>query len=326
MKAARPSLAAALPALAFIGLVACSKTHIDSVAPQRGAPGEEFTITGTNLHNLDPPPAVAPLLSRCGEISLEVVQWYPDSVRVRIPQGVPAGLYGVVAFGPPQGAYQRARTNAIPFWVTAAHVDDTVTDPYEVQVRSFAARYAKDSAWISWMLANASRYAAVFQAAHSVPCPLPISVTYQNPVAYNPPWTSEAEHMTALDQMADPAYPGYQFDFRFGPDPSAYAHATLGIPTNNSYQSGNNIYLYYETIFPHEFGHVLRLMHHYDTVDAIGAGQHFPPGESGCTMDRTTNQFCSACRTALNIPLDVDDGAAISAASQAILSRYPPHP
>lgn len=315
--------ATALWAALVAGSIACSKTRIDSLDRQRGAPGEEFTINGTNLDNFGSPPAVPPRLSRCGEFTLEVVQWFANSVRVRIPQNVPAGEYGVYAFGPPLGAYQRARTNSLPFWVTAAPVPDSVTDPYEVQIRSFAARYGKGSGWTAWMLANRDRYEPVFRAAHTLPCPLPIAVTYQAPIPYNPPWSSESEHMTALDQMAEPAYPGYHFDFRFGVDPaSAYAHAILGIPTNDSHASGRDVYLYFETIFNHEFGHVLNLPHHYDTDAAIGTGEHFPPDESGCIMDRNSEQFCSACRAALNVPLDVDTGA--NTASTAILARYPP--
>jgi hypothetical protein len=319
------ALALGLSAVLAAGSLACSKTHIDSLDRQRGAPGEEFTINGTNLDNFGSPPAVPPRLTRCGEFTLEVVQWFADSVRVRIPRGVPPGSYGVFAFGPPLGAYQRARTNTLPFWVTAAPVPDAVTDAYEVQVRSFGSSFGKSDEWVAWMLANRDRYQPVFVAAHALPCPLPIAVSYQAPLAYNPPWSSESAHMTALDQFAEPAYPGYHFDFRFGVDPaSCYAHAILGIPTNLSHASGRDIYLYYETIFNHEFGHVLNLLHHYDTDAAIGTGQHFPPGERYCIMDRNSQQFCSACRTALNVALDVDNGSAIDAAGSAILARYPP--
>ncbi len=318
-------LALGLTAILAAGSLACSKTHIDSLDRQRGAPGEEFTINGTNLDNFGSPPAVPPRLTRCGEFALEVVQWFADSVRVRIPQGVPPGEYGVYAFGPPLGAYQRAKTNTLPFWVTAAPVPDSVTDAYEVQVRSFAARYGKSAGWVEWMLANRDRYAPVFQAAHVLPCPLPIAVTYQAPLPYNPPWSSESEHMTALDHMAEPAYPGYHFEFRFGVDPaSCYAHAILGLPSTTSSTTGRTMSLHFETIFNHEFGHVLNLRHHYDTDATTGTGQHFPPGESGCIMDRNADQFCSACRAALNIPLDVDTGNAFNVAASAILARYPP--
>jgi len=317
---------AAFVLAASIGSIACSPTHIDSLDRQRGAPGEEFTIFGTKLDNFGSPPAVPPRLTRCDEFPLEVVQWFADSVRVRIPRGVPAGYYGVFAFGPPLGAYQRARTNTLPFWVTAAPVPDSVTNAYEVQVQSFATRYGKSGEWVSWMIANRDRYEPVFTAAHVLPCPLPIAVSYQGPLPYNPPWTSEAEHMTALGQMAEAAYPGYRFSFRFGIDPAtAYAQALLGLPSTTSYAAGRNVYLHYETIFDHEFGHVLRLRHHYEDSDlsTIGKGLHFPPGESGCIMDRNRDQFCSACRAALNVPLDIDTGNAFNTASSGILARYP---
>lgn len=320
-------LAATLSAFVVIGSIACSGSRIDSLSRERGTPGEEFTIYGTHLDNLNPPPAVAPRLNRCGDFALDVVQWFPNSVRVRIPKNVPAGVYGVSAFGQPLGAYQRARTNSLPFWVLAAPVPDSLPNAYEAQIRSFRIRYGKSAEWESWMISNRDRYEPVFLAAHALPCPLPIAVSYQAPIPYKPPWASESEHMTTLDHMAEPAYPGYHFDFRFGVDPaSAYAHAILGIPTNLSHASGRDVYLYYETIFNHEFGHVLKLLHHYEDSDlsTMGKGLHFPPGESGCIMDRNAEQFCSACRAAMNIPLDVDTGDAGNIASSAILSRYPP--
>ena len=81
--------------------------------------------------------------------------------------------------------------------------------------------------------------------------------------------------------------------------------------------------MYFETIINHEFGHVLYLLHHYDSIDTIGDGLHFPPGETGCIMDRNSNEFCSACRTALGLPLNVNNSAAISTAASVIRDRYP---
>ncbi len=320
------SLAVALVAVVVAGSIACSKSRIDSLDRQRGAPAEEFTINGTNLDNFSPPPTVAPRLNRCGDFTLEVVQWFATSIRVRIPKNVAAGVYGVSAFGQPLGAYQRGRTNSLPFWVLAAPVPDSIPNAYEAQVRSFRARYGKSAEWEGWMIANRDRYEPVFLAAHALPCPVTVAVSYQTPLAYKPPWTTEAQHMKLLDQMAEASYPGYRFDFRNGADPaSTYAHAILGVP-GDSHNSGRDVYLHYETIFGHEFGHVLKLLHHYDDSDlsTIGKGLHFPPGESGCLMDRNLGQFCSACRTALNIPLDANPGDPEDTASTAILARYPP--
>jgi hypothetical protein len=321
------TLAVALvAAVAVAGSIACSGSRIDSLDRQRGAPGEEFTIHGTNLDNFSPPPTVAPRLNRCGDITLEVVQWFANSVRVHIPRNVAAGVYGVSAFGQPLGAYQRGRTNSLPFWVLAAPVPDSISNAYEAQVRSFRVRYGKSAEWEGWMIANRDRYEPVFLAAHALPCPVTVAVTYQTPLAYTPPWTTEAQHLTLLGQMAEASYPGYRFNFRSGADPaSTYAHAILGVP-GNSHNSGRNVYLHYETIFDHEFGHVLKLLHHYDDSDlsTIGKGLHFPPGESGCIMDRNLGQFCSACRTALNLPLDANPGDPPNTAATAILARYPP--
>ena len=310
-----------LLALVF-GAIAC-RSRIDSLDPSRGAPGEEFTINGTALDNFSGPPPVPPRMRRCNELPLEVVKWFKDSVRVRIPANVPAGVYDVSAFGQPSGAYQRARTNSLPFWVTAAPVPYTVNDAYEVQIRSFRARYNKTNRWEAWMFANRDRYEPVFLAAHALPCPVTVAVSYQTPLAYNPPWSSESEHMTLLEQMSDPIFPGYHFDFRYGVDPAAtYAHAILGVP-GGSAASGRDLYLHYETIFAHEFGHVVKVLHHYEDADlsTIGKGLHFPPGETGCVMDRNDTQYCSACRAALNLPLDADNS---ETASDVILARYPP--
>ena len=90
-----------------------------------------------------------------------------------------------------------------------------------------------------------------------------------------------------------------------------------------SHYSAGTVYLYYETIFNHEFAHAMHILHHYDTDADTGDGMHMPPGESQCLMDRTANQFCSACRTALNLPLDVDNAAALTASAHEILLRYP---
>ncbi len=82
-------------------------------------------------------------------------------------------------------------------------------------------------------------------------------------------------------------------------------------------------HLYFETIFNHEFAHVMQVRHHYDSTAEIGNGNHMPPGETQCIMDRNSSQFCSACRTALSIPLDIDNDATINAASAEIRDRYP---
>ncbi len=65
-----------------------------------------------------------------------------------------------------------------------------------------------------------------------------------------------------------------------------------------------------EGIFNHEFGHTMKLQHHYDddTLETI----FMPPGETKCILDRNSYMWCSGCRTALGIPLDIDNAAAVA--------------
>ena len=198
-------------------------------------------------------------------------------------------------------------------------------DPYRSHVQRFRQLYGKSAAWEQWMIDNRSRYETVFAKASEAPANLNLAFRYDTtPIAYNPAWTGEAQHMTALKTLAEAAYPGYHFTFLFGGDTvSSYANVIAGIPSNSSHASGKEVFLYYETIFNHEFGHVMGVQHHYDTLAEAGLGKHFPPGETGCIMDRTSGQWCSACRTALRIPLNVNSDAAISAATTEISRRYP---
>jgi hypothetical protein len=198
-------------------------------------------------------------------------------------------------------------------------------DLYKRHVSTYREQYAKSAEWEHWMIENRDRYENAFNNALTKPASLDIAFRYDSaPLAYNPPWANEAEHMAALEAFAEGAYPGYDFRFIFNGDTNtSYANVIAGIPTNASHTSGKNMYLYYETIFNHEFGHVMGISHHYSGIDDIGHGNHMPPGESGCIMDRNSNQYCSACRTALQIPLDINNDTVISTASEVILSRYP---
>jgi hypothetical protein len=196
---------------------------------------------------------------------------------------------------------------------------------YEDRVSTFKTRYAKSNEWEAWMLDNRSRYELAFRKAEAAPGVLGIAFRYYaNPIAYNPPWSSEAQHMTALETFAEATYAGYDFRFIFhGDTVCSYANVIAGIPTNDSQAFGKDIYLYYEAIFHHEFAHVMGLPHHYDREGEYGRGSHMPPGESYCLMDRSSPQLCSACRTALGIPLDIDNELAINAAWLEIARRYP---
>jgi predicted Zn-dependent protease len=200
-----------------------------------------------------------------------------------------------------------------------------VSPAYRARIADFKTLYGKDDAWESWMLANASRYDATFAISSTKPSVLDISFRYETvPIAYNPPWANEAEHMMALTIMAEGAYVGYTFNFVFnGNTSTSYANVIAGISQTTSYSLGKDVFLFFETIFNHEFGHRMGLLHHYDDVSQIGDGMHMPPGETTCIMDRNSTMFCSACRTALGVPLDVTDTTAMDMAMNDILSRYP---
>ncbi|MEM2100566.1 MAG: hypothetical protein QXP45_04455 [Thermoproteota archaeon] len=297
---------------------------LTSLSLGRGAPGDLFTIYGRNLGARG---SKIPSINRRRAYPLEVLSWWrpfwssTTRVRVRIPSGLPSGRYKVLIY---YDSSYRTGSNSLDFWVTAVPVPLSITDPYEVQVRSFKICYGKSDEWERWMLDNRSRYETAFRTAIEAPSTLRISFRYEtHPIAYNPPWSSEDEHMRALEAMAELCYAGYDFRFIFGGDTaSSYINVIAGISSITSHASGKDVYLYYETIFIHEFAHLMNILHHYEGEE-YGTGLHMPPGEVRCLMDRTTNQFCSACRTALNIPLNVDNEEAIERAVNEILRRYP---
>ncbi len=198
-------------------------------------------------------------------------------------------------------------------------------ETYEDQVADFKVKYSKSNEWASWMITNKGRYGTAFEAAKARPGVVTVSFQYETtPISYSPPWASENQHMDTIATMVEGIYPSYLFRVEFNGDTSSsYANITAGTAGTTSYASGKNVYLYYETIFHHEFGHVMRIRHHYDTIEYLGKGTHMPPGETQCLMDRTFKLFCSACRTALGIPLDITDTTVFDQAASDIIGRYP---
>lgn len=203
--------------------------------------------------------------------------------------------------------------------------DGPDTGTYEGRVAEFKARYCKSDDWEAWMIANKGRYAGAFAASNALPGTITVSFRYETtPINYTPPWTSESEHMSVFTTMAKGTFPNYNFNIVFnGNTTSSYANIIAGTAGTTSYTYGKNVYLYYETIFNHEFAHVIQLPHHYDTVGEIGDGKHMPPGETQCIMDRSSSLLCSACRTAIGVPLNISNTTAMDAAIDDILSRYP---
>lgn len=197
---------------------------------------------------------------------------------------------------------------------------------YDAQVELVRAKHMKTAAWASWMKSPQirERYAPVWEASRTAPTTFKMAFRYgAEPVPYDPPWSSETEHMKALAQLADLAFPGLRFDFLFGvPPESGDVNVTVRGFGDISNALGTEVYLYYETIFAHEFGHILLVQHHY-VNDNPSFPVFLPPGEEKCVMIRNSNRYCSGCSAAMHLDPAVDNGAKSAQVSAGILDRYP---
>ncbi len=191
--------------------------------------------------------------------------------------------------------------------------------------------------WWAWMVSNSTCYDPAHPDAKDCPYEwyqniyvrarradpsyrqLRIEVSYEHPIDYAPAWSSEAEHMAALKSLAELTYPGWEFTFSLD-DPSAEFHVVLG-HTGISYADGNTIYLVYEGIFSHEFGHLLGLSHHYCAV-GDKCQRNYPPGEGPCIMTRESSSWGPTEQFLLQLGPERHD-AEINAAADEIMRRYP---
>lgn len=197
---------------------------------------------------------------------------------------------------------------------------------YSEQVNIVKARYGKSNEWETWMESAEvrARYESAWERSRTVPTTLKLAFRYGGaPLAYDPPWEDEHQHMEVFDEMATLSYPGLNFELLFGADPATTDMLIeVGGLGGTSHAGGNYAYLYYETIFGHEFGHILSIPHHYLGAD-ISTTIFMPPGETLCVMARNSNQYCSGCRAAMHLDLNADTSAELSAIGSDILSRYP---
>lgn len=197
---------------------------------------------------------------------------------------------------------------------------------YDEQVNVIKARYGKSNEWRDWMISGdvRARYEPAWERSRNVPTTLKLAFRYGGaPLAYNPPWEDEHQHMDVLDDMATLAFPGLNFEFLFGADPATTDMLVeVGGLGGTSHAGGNYAYLYYETIFGHEFGHILNIPHHYPGADT-STTIFMPPGEELCVMARNSSQYCSGCKAAMHLDLDADTSVECSAIASDILSRYP---
>lgn len=197
---------------------------------------------------------------------------------------------------------------------------------YDAQVDVIKAMHGKTNEWETWMKSDKvrARYENAWERSRSIPTTLKLAFRYGGaPLAYDPSWESEHQHMEVLDDMGTLAFPGLSFEFLFGADPATTDMLVeVGGLGGTSHAGGNYAYLYYETIFNHEFGHILNIPHHYLGAD-VSTKIFMPPGEDYCVMARNSNQYCSGCRAAMHLNLEADTSAKLSAITSDIISRYP---
>jgi hypothetical protein len=306
---------------------ALTAPRINSLVPDQGAPGSTFVINGSKITDSTHHPFNPPEMRRGTVMSAVATTGPYESNRIRalVPTGLVPGYYQLNVFGDRAGAYEFQRSNTFPFLVLASTVAGAPDDPWAAHVRSYRVRYGKSMEWETWMIEHRSLYAAAFEASRQRAWPIVVNVRYHNDTQpYATPWPSEDAHMADFKRLLTLAFPGFDFDLHYDGAFSSTAvfNIYLGAP-NPSHVGGTDIYLHWETIAAHEFGHPFGIEHHYPD-DTITTSINLPPGETRCTMARNSTQYCSACRTAMGIPLDVDTATELEELEDSINSHYPP--
>lgn len=202
-------------------------------------------------------------------------------------------------------------------------IEEIVLAGYEAEAYAYEIDNGLPVGWAEWMIERKDRFAGAYVRART-DRRIRVEVRYDVPIAYDPPWTDEGEHLRALERMAELAYVGWDFSFSFD-DPAAEFFAVIGYSGDTSHQSGDTVYLIWEGIFLHEFGHVLGIQHHY--CDCCGQDQceeQYPPGEGTCVMARTAATWGPAEQFALGLGQQRHD-AAVEAAISDLNGRYPSH-
>jgi hypothetical protein len=188
--------------------------------------------------------------------------------------------------------------------------------------------YSDDTQWRNWMIQRKDWWSQAYisgRRSHEVR----VYVRYENPVLYNPPWSSEAEHFDALKHLANLQYPGWNFTFlnyQEGAETSLKDHDIVAVLGHKGISNANGriIYLVYETIFAHEFGHTIGLHHHYCNDSGVDhCSEAYPPDEGLCIMDRNSASFGPTENNFLLLTTGERLDDKISIAMSNILDRYP---
>ena len=200
--------------------------------------------------------------------------------------------------------------------------DEEIMAGYDDEVRSYQAAVGLPAEWAGWMIERKQAWAKAYvrgRRDHAVR----VTVRYERPIAYDPPWPSETEHFAALERMAELQYPGWDFTFDAGdPGPNDVV-AVLG-HAGTSYADGRTIYLAWEGIFAHEFGHTIGLRHHYCAPPGDDrCPEAYPPGEEACIMNRNSASFGPTENPFLLLLTGERFDDEIDAALSDINSRYP---
>jgi len=157
------------------------------------------------------------------------------------------------------------------------------------EVYLFSESNALSDEWSTWMIENKSVYSQAYNAGRGDRL-VRINVLYDQEIIYTPPCESEEDHMSALEQLAELQFPGWDFTFSLN-DSSADVTVVLAYTGTISFADTANkiIYLVAVGIFAHEYAHTLGLGHHYcfDPGDVLNCGE-LPPGEGECIMARNS--------------------------------------
>jgi hypothetical protein len=223
----------------------------------------------------------------------------------------------------PSDAGDGSTTDAgpVPDSCPAPTIDEAVLAGYEAEAYAFEIDNGLPQGWADWMIARKDRFDEAYVRART-DRRMRVEVRYDIAIPYDPPWASEEEHLAALERMAELAYPGWDFSFSFD-DPDAEYFAVLGHSGGTSYADGNTVYLVWEGIFLHEFGHVLGIQHHYcDCCGQDACPDQFPPGEGACIMARTAATWGPAEQFVLGLGQQRHEDAIVTVISD-INGRYP---